>query len=497
MAASTLTALPGPPSGLVARWRSILRFGDNSVGYARELFEAYGSVVRLRQGGPNLYASDPGCPGTVLVYGPENVRQVANENQVFLKHPLSGRTYRRRGGSERAEALNHFGVGLFGVNGDRHQQHRQLMMPAFHKRQIATHRDDIVAFTQAALDRLQVGQQYDMSAIMRSLTMQVAAKAFFGEEEAPGGSTGGSTGSANDSTGPLIQAILRTMGNPWVSLLPLDLPGLPYRQFLTRLNQLDDRLRELIAHKQAQADPGYDVLAMLLQARYEESDEGLTEAELMGHANVIFVAGHETSANALTWTLFLLSQHPAIAADLVDELAALNGPPTLAQLAQLPLLDRVVKESLRVLSPVPWNGRITSQPVEMQGHELPAGTEVFVSITQTHQMPDLYPQPRRFDPARWETLSPTPYEYNPFSAGPRLCIGAGFAIMEIKLVLAMLLQRYRLQLVPQSLIDQSGVIVMSPVQGMPMYVHPQDQKFESGGDVRGNIHELVELPVRR
>ncbi|MGF1536114.1 MAG: cytochrome P450 [Elainellaceae cyanobacterium] len=487
MAASTLDTIPGPPPGPVARWRSILRFGENSVSYARSLFETYGSVVSLRRGGPNLYASDPDCPGTVLVYGPQNVKQVAAENHIFLKHPLSGRLYRRRDSAGRTDALNHFGVGLFGVNGDRHHQHRQLMMPAFHRRQIATHRDDIVALTQAALDRLQVGQHYDIATVMRSLTLQVAAKAFFGEDVSP-------EGDADESTGPLIQAILRTMGNPVMALLPYDVPGLPYHQFLSRLGQLDDRLRQLIAQKRAQADPGYDVLAMLLQARYEDSDKGLTETELMGHANVIFVAGHETSANALTWTLFLLSQHPAIAADLVDELAVLNGPPTLEQLAQLPLLDWVVKESMRVLSPVPWNGRITAEDTEMEGHPIPAGTEVFVSITQTHQMSGLYPNPRRFNPARWGALSPSPYEYIPFSAGPRLCIGASFAMMEIKLILAMLLQRYRLQLLPQSTIDQSGVIVMSPVQGMPMRVYPQDKDFEPGGGVRGNIRELVSLP---
>ncbi len=493
MAAATLNAIPGPPTGPIARWRNILRFGKNSVGYARDLFQTYGSVVCLRRGGLNLYSSAPNCPGTILVYGPENVRQVATENHVFLKHPLSGRMYRRRNDTPRTEALNHFGAGLFGMNGDRHYQHRQLMMPAFHKRQIATHRDDIVAFTQSTLDRLQVGQTYDMAAVMRRLTMQVATKAFFGEELTAEGS--------DDATGPLIQDILRTLGNPWVALLPIDLPGLPYHQLLTRLGQLDDRQRSLIAQKRAQektqGGAGYDVLAMLLQARYEgngSGEEGLTEAELMGHANVIFVAGHETSANALTWTLFLLSQHPAIAADVVDELAVLDGPPTLEQLAQLPLLDRVVKESLRVLSPVPWNGRITSQDVQMQGHPIPAGTEVFVSITQTHQTPDLYPQPRRFDPSRWETLSPSPYEYNPFSAGPRLCIGAGFAMMEIKLILAMLLQRYRLQLAPQSVIDQSGVIVMSPVQGMPIQVHGGDRRFEPAGGVQGNIRELVDLP---
>jgi cytochrome P450 len=147
------------------------------------------------------------------------------------------------------------------------------------------------------------------------------------------------------------------------------------------------------------------------------------------------------------------------------------------------------------LPPVPWNGRVTSQPTELGGYALPAGTEVFASIYQTHQMPDLYPEPEVFNPQRWETINPTLYEYNPFSAGPRLCIGAGFAMMEIKIVLAMLLQRYRLQFVPAMQIDRFGTIVMAPKHGMPMQVYQQDHQFTQGvGGVKGNVREMVRLP---
>jgi cytochrome P450 len=111
-------------------------------------------------------------------------------------------------------------------------------------------------------------------------------------------------------------------------------------------------------------------------------------------------------------------------------------------------------------------------------------------------MPELYPDPEAFNPQRWETIEPSPYEYNPFSTGPRLCIGAGFAMMEIKLVLAMLLQRNRLQFLPQVRIDRRGVIVMAPRYGLPMMVHKQDRQFAQGvGGVRGNVREMVKLPA--
>ncbi|MEO0374593.1 MAG: cytochrome P450, partial [Cyanobacteria bacterium P01_A01_bin.17] len=168
--------------------------------------------------------------------------------------------------------------------------------------------------------------------------------------------------------------------------------------------------------------------------------------------------------------------------------------PTVEQLSQLPLLERVIKESMRVIAAVPWNGRVTSQETELGGYTLPKGTEVFVSIYHTHQMPDLYPDPTAFKPERWEAISPSSYEFNPFSAGPRLCIGAAFALMELKIVLAMLLQRFRWELMPDQVIDRKGLISLKPKLGINMKVHSQDRRFSDGvGGVQGNIREMVRL----
>jgi cytochrome P450 len=131
----------------------------------------------------------------------------------------------------------------------------------------------------------------------------------------------------------------------------------------------------------------------------------------------------------------------------------------------------------------------------LAGYEIPAGTEVFVSIYQTHHSSEIYSQPQQFNPKRWEEIEPTMYEYNPFSAGSRICIGAGFAMMEIKIVLAMLLMRYRLQLITDKPIDGKGMIVMSPRNGLYMKVCHQDRQFDQGvGGVQGNVREMVELP---
>ncbi|MCG6135812.1 MAG: cytochrome P450 [Nostoc sp. LLA-1] len=481
--------VPGPqPLPIFGRTALLVRFVKDSIGLSGHLFQTYGSVVSLAaDGGTNLYSPQPNCPGTVFAYGSENVREVTTQHEIYYKFPLTGGLYRQRNDSTRTETLKHFGVGLFGVNSNTHRQHRQLLMPAFHKQRIESYRDDIVAITQSVIEKLPVNQPLNIAEVMRLLTLRVATKTLFGAD----------IGEEGSNSATLLQKIGTLLGSPAIAILPFDLPGLPFHRMLTLMAQLDEEMRTLIRRKQANGTEGKDVLSMLIQARDAESGLGLTEDELLGHVSVIFAAGHETSANALTWTLFLLSQHPDVAADLLDELeTVLQGqPPTVENLQQLPLLERVIKESMRILPPVPWNARVTSQPTSLGGYDLPQGTEVFVSIYHTHHLPAVYPNPEKFDPQRWEKYEPTMFEYNPFSAGSRICIGAPFAMMEIKIVLAMLLMQYRLQYLPQQNIDRQGIIVMVPKYGMSMLVHHQDRQFAQGlGGIRGNVREMVELP---
>ena len=482
--------VPGPtPSKLLGTKINSLKFSRDSIGYTRHLFQTYGRIASLANGGgTNLYSSLSNCPGTVFVYGPEYVKQVTSQHDIYYKHPLSGRLYRRRHESERTEPLKHFAVGLFGVNSEQHLQERKLLMPAFHKKRIDSYRDDIVRITETVLSDLAPHQVHDIALVMKVLTLRVATKTLFGED----------IGNNGLKVGKLLQKTLTLLGAPRTTIIPFDIPGLPFHTLLNQMAQLDIAMRTLIQQKRKNRENNtHDVLSMLIDARDEESGLPLSEDEILGHTHVIFGAGHETSANALTWTLFLLSQHPNVAADLLDELQQeLKGePPSIQQLERLPLLERVIQETMRILPPVPWNGRVTSQATELGGYRLPMGTEVFVSIYHTHHMPELYPQPEVFKPQRWENMTKSIYEYNPFSAGPRVCIGSGFAKLEIKIVLAILLQRYRLQCISDLTVDRKGVIVMSPAKGMPMHVFPQDRQFTAGlNGVRGNVRDMVQLP---
>jgi cytochrome P450 len=481
--------VPGPhASVLFGNLIQMFKFVDDSISLSRQLFQNYGSVVSLKAGGgTNIYSPYPNCPGTVIAYGADIVREVTSQHDVFHKCPLIGILYGKQNDSPRTKPFNHILVGLFGVNGGEHRQHRQLLMPAFHRQRIESYRDEIVDIIQSELNNLQIGEIVNVVELMRRLTMRVASKTLFGEDVNQGG----------EELVRLLKKFGKRLGNPAIAILPFDIPGLPYHYLLNAMLELDQEMRDIIRRRTKSSIDGGDVLSMLIQAKDADSGLTLTEDELLGHVTAIFAAGHDTSTNAIAWVLFLLSQHPQVAADLLDELeSVLHGePPNVEQLQQLPLLERVVKESMRVLPSIPWNGRIASENTTLGGYEIPAGTEVFVSIYQTHHSPEIYSQPQQFDPKRWEKIEPTMYEYNPFSAGSRICIGAGFAMMEIKIVLAMLLMRYRFQLITEKPIDGKGMIVMSPRNGLYMKVCQQDHQFHQGvGGVQGNVREMVDLP---
>jgi cytochrome P450 len=234
---------------------------------------------------------------------------------------------------------------------------------------------------------------------------------------------------------------------------------------------------------------------MMIQSRDEDGGM-LSEDDLIGHTFLLYAASHETSSAAASWTLFLLSQHPQILVDLVDELnGVLKGdPPALAQLAELHLLERVIKESLRILPPIPLKPRVAVEDTELGNYFVPAGTEIVGSVYAVHHSPEIYTEPERFNPDRWLTIDPDPFEYHPFGAGPRMCIGGPFAMMSLQLVLSMLLQRYRFEFVRGTRVNRKFAITLSPRGGILMNIHPQDRQLpaEPGG-VRGNIHKMVQL----
>ena len=484
----TSLTVPGPrPLPVLGRAGNIILATLDPIGNAGKLFEAHGPIVSLAEGGrTRFYSPLSDCPGTVNVYGPELSGQVFNQHEIYHRYPLTGQMYPVGEVPSRKAPLKHWGAGLMGLNGDIHRQHRRLMMPAFHKQRIELYYRTMVALTEEILNNWKAGEGRDIQKEMMSLTRRIATQTLFGQDLPDGG----------DRIGRILQAMIKMAFAPLTVLLPFDLWGLPYRRFLDLAAQMDAEMRQIIVRKRAKGTDDGDLLSTLLTVQDADGTR-LTEDDLLGHLSLLFLAAHETCANTLTWTLFLLAQHPQVTADLLDELRGVlkGNPPTVEQLSELPLLERVVKESLRLLPPAPFGARIAMQATELGGYLIPSGTEIFVSLYHTHHMPELYPEPECFNPNRWLAIDATSFEYIPFGGGPHMCIGGPFAMMETKIVLAMLLQRFRLQFVAGQRIDRSASFILGPRQGMLMLAHAQDREFRrSVGNVRGNIHEMVELP---
>jgi cytochrome P450 len=238
------------------------------------------------------------------------------------------------------------------------------------------------------------------------------------------------------------------------------------------------------------------MLSMLLQA-HDDEGASLTKDELVGQLSFLIFAGFESTVHALSFAAYLLAQHPEVSAKLHDEVRSLlrGDAPTVEQLRVLPYLDAVVKESLRLLSPVPFLLRTTEESASLGGFELPPRTELMLSIYHTHRMPDLFADPKRFVPERWERINPGPYEYMPFSVGPHMCAGKALALMEMKVVLAMIIQRFRLELSAGTSVDRHMLATLGPRGGMWMRVRPQDRNFAESRapNAGGHLAEMVDL----
>ncbi|HEX2674086.1 MAG TPA: cytochrome P450 [Polyangiaceae bacterium] len=481
---SASLSVPGPTSlpvlGPVAQ---LLRFVLDPIAHVGRLFETYGPIAQLVVGSPTrVVSTQPNVPGTVFLYGPEYNRALLTNHADYHKCALSGPLWPEEPLTERTRPLTRMLTGLFHANEGDHRLQRRLLMPAFHRSRIESYRDEMVAVTEAVLAEYRPGSTRDIRPDMTQVTLRIATSTLFGADL---GELGLQIGRDIEGWGATLRA---------ANIVPFDLPGSPYRRWLDLSSSIDRRMLEVIRLKRENRGTGRDMLSMLIEAR-DEGGAQLSEDELIGHAGVIFGAGHETSSNALSWTLLMLAQHPRVLADLCDELSAkLHGDaPTFEQLAELPLLDYVVKESLRLFPPAPLNHRITARDSTLGEYRIPAGTEVLSSIYHTHRMAELYPDPLRFRPDRWQSLDPGPYGYNPFGAGPRMCIGATFAWFEIKIVLALLLQRFRLELVPNQRIGRYFGITLCPSPRVLMRVQRTDRAFARAAPIHGQIHEMVQL----
>ena len=456
-------------TGLTAG-RHYLGFFFDPVGTICRLYQQYGPVTAL---GKVKFKQ----PRDLLLFatGPEFNRLLFSDPSLFRPTGLILP-------GPRNSAQRRVRFGLTRMIGDQHRQQRQLVAPPFHRCAVRGYHKIMVDMVNTEIAEWKTGIGINIHEKVRALTLGIASAVLFSRDPAEAYPIG-------RMLGDWVERCF-SMG---VWTYPLPVPGTPYHGMLRQAERIEKALLAMIARRRAQPGARGDVFSLLMEARDNEG-RAMTDTELVGQASILFIASFETTTSALTWSLFLLAQHPAVMHQLMDEIESVLGdaPPDFDQLPQLPFLHWVIKESMRILPPVPYTVRVAQQPLKVGPFEVPQETRVIASHYLTHHLPDLYPEPERFRPERWRNINPTQYEYLPFNAGPRICIGGAFATQVLKISLAMILQRFRFTVVPGTRINRVVAISMNPRHGLPMIVAKKDRNY-SVSEVRGQIREMVDF----
>ena len=426
---------------------SLLPYREDRFGFLKAL-AGRGEIVRARMGAfPILFVTSAEIAHEALVE--KDADFVKGFGLSLFGRPLLGN-------------------GLLSSEGDFHRRQRKLIAPAFVQKRIAAYATEISARTEAAQGGWADGASVDVAEAMMRLTLEIVGKTLFDVEF---GSNAAEIGDA------LTQAMEHIIGS-LSALVPIP-PTWPTprnrrnQEAIARLDQIVYRvIRE---HREERRDRG-DFLSMLLLAQDEDDGRVMTDKQVRDEAMTIVLAGHETTANALAWTFYLLAQHPTARARLEREVdAALGGrAPTLADLPKLPYALQVIKEAMRLYPPAYVFARRPVRDVTLGGHLVPKGQMVLFNVAGMHRVARYYPEPHRFDPDRFTPAAEKALPrqaYMPFGAGSRVCIGNHFALMESQLVLATLTQRLRFDPLPGARsVDTESLITLRPRGGLPMRV---------------------------
>lgn len=419
---------------------TLLAFQHDPAGYLEQLAHAYGDLVHLYLGPID----------TFFVNHPDLIKQVlVTQNRNF------------RLGYAHQRVRHFFGDGLVTSEGASHLRQRRLMEPMFHQRRIAGSADTAVDYAAQWCAERHHGESIDLGQEMWALTLNIITKTLFNT-------------SVKDEIEEISQAVYAatSLFSPMMMLfadwlLKFHIP--PAQRFERSLARLDKTMHRIINEHRKRGDQG-DLLSMLLQA-HATPDETQDDTNVRDQLLTFFIAGHGTTAVALTWTFYLLSQNPAAHAHLVQELDNVLGGrlPTLADLGNLLYARNVLQEAMRMYPPVWGMDREVVNECEIGGQTFPKGALVLISQWVTHHDARFYSEPYRFEPERWaRAAQPPPYAYFPFSAGPRVCIGEEMTWMNGVLLLATIVQRWRMCLEPGQKITPGAGTSLAPKTAIHM-----------------------------
>ncbi len=436
------TAPPGPKSRFPGDM--ILRMTRERIELLRKMASTYGDVSQLMLGKQRI----------VLLTHPEDIRDLLVTNQ---------RMFRKGQALERAKVL--VGEGLLTSEGEHHLRQRRLVQPAFHRARIGAYASAMTGAAMSRQSRWQDGEALDANRAMMHITLDIVAATLFGAD----------VGAESSEIGKALDDVFEAFTIGYGPLTPLldILPTPRRRRFAAGKQRVDATIDRIIAARRASGEDTGDLLSMLLHATDTEGDGmGMSDQQLRDEAITIFIAGHETTANALTWTWLLLARSPDAERALHAEVDQVLGDrlPTMDDLAALPMTRAIVAESMRLYPPAYIVGRRAMEPYSVGGFDFPARTLFLAPQMIVHRDPRWWPDANQFRPSRWldaeATASRPKMAYFPFGAGTRICVGEQFAWMEAMLVLATLARRWRV-LVDGPDPELEPIITLRPKGGLP------------------------------
>jgi cytochrome P450 len=435
------TKLPPGPKGrpLVG---NLLDYSRDPLEFLARSSREYGDLVRLQFPGPPAY----------LLSNPDHIEWIlVGHNRNFIKDRLT------------KQMLGILGDGLLTSDGEFWRRQRRLAQPAFHRERTDNYAETMVAYTERMLKEWRHGEERDVHRDMMRLTLEIVAKTLFDAD------IGGEAEEVGSSLGTVMTHFSDQGNNVFLRMLPDSVPTPSNLRFRRANRRLEEFIYGIIEERRRSGRDAGDLLSMLLQARDEDGGR-MSDRQLRDEVMTVVMAGHETTAIALSWTFYLLGEHPEVEQKLYSELSeAVDGPPTVADLPRLPYTDMVIKEAMRLYPPAWAIGREALDECEIGGFRVPAGTQMFISQWVVHRDARLFESPQAFYPERWrDGLEKTlpKYAYFPFGGGPRLCVGQSFARMEAVLLLATIARKFRLAPVAAQTIATQPSITLRPKNGI-------------------------------
>ncbi len=463
---------PGTPTVLAWATASLwyLRFARDPLQAIARIHTIHGSFLKLPY--PRISFRGP-ARALVVAIGPAFNRDV-------LSNPAIWRPINIGPPGGRNSTVRRLNRGILGMTGRQHEHYRKLFVPPLQRSAKAP---EIIRLAEEQVASWPLDTPIDLATYAKKLVRTFAIGLLFGDDRPQGY--------------PIADGITRMMNSnfSWrILACPVKIPGTPYHHMTRDAEELKRRIIAWADDKRGDVDRR-DLLSILVNSPDENGCPASSE-NIINQTPTIFGGAFETCQNALVWTLLLLDQHPQVARDLYDELkeAGAGGLPSHQQLMQLPLLGAIIKESMRILPPVPHQIRVAQDDTHLHGYPLAKRTKLLLSCFLTNREPGLFPQADEFRPERWATIDPSPFEYSVFSGGARGCPGYALALAMLKVAIATIVLRYRITLQPDTRIDYKVGVALSPRRAIPAVLHRQDGEFASSA-IRGRIRNIVHLPT--